>query len=152
MSNTPKNHGSDDFTAAMRDEQARGKDPYLDPKKYKTLGGESFASQEQRRLALQMVDDPEGLMTEAQRTSDVSQEAAIFARWTATNPEGNLAYRVFQVYAENMSASDPAFRRNLDNPLPRPRRRRIPNASTRSASRSPKICAILFSKIPASGT
>ncbi|KAK8036742.1 hypothetical protein PG994_015239 [Apiospora phragmitis] len=70
MSNTPKNHGRDDFTAAMRDEQARGKDPYLDPKKDKTLGGESFASQEQRRLALQMVDDPEGLMTEAQRTGD----------------------------------------------------------------------------------
>ncbi|KAK7967608.1 uncharacterized protein PG986_001885 [Apiospora aurea] len=69
MSNIPKNHGGGDFTAAMRDQQARGKDPYGDPEE-RNIGGESFMIQEQRHLALQMVDDPEGLMTEAQRTGD----------------------------------------------------------------------------------
>ncbi|KAK8079344.1 hypothetical protein PG994_003151 [Apiospora phragmitis] len=70
MNSTPKNHAGDDFTAEMRDKQARGKDPYGDPEEERNIGGESFTSQEQRRLALQMLDDPEGLMAEAQRTGD----------------------------------------------------------------------------------
>ncbi|KAK7906469.1 hypothetical protein PG985_016206 [Apiospora marii] len=70
MNSTPKNRAGDDFTAEMRDKQARGKDPYGDPEEERNIGGESFTSQEQHRLALQMVDDPEALMTEAQRTGD----------------------------------------------------------------------------------
>lgn len=103
MSNTPKNHAGDDFTTEMRDEQARDKDPYGDPEEERNIGGESFTSQEQRRLALQMLDDPEGLINEAQRMGDVSRAAVNFAHGISTNRKENLKYRVYQLYDGTIS-------------------------------------------------
>ncbi|KAK7906358.1 hypothetical protein PG985_016364 [Apiospora marii] len=70
MSDNSKNPAEDNFTAEMRDEQARGKDPYGGPEEAKGPGSESFVSQEQRRYAAQMLDSPEMLEYEALRTGD----------------------------------------------------------------------------------
>ncbi|KAK7948180.1 uncharacterized protein PG986_009066 [Apiospora aurea] len=73
---------ADGFTPEMRDRQARGKDPYLDSGEDSEgasgdWGGrnrgsrdESYAYMEQRRHAAQILDNPELLMTNAQREGD----------------------------------------------------------------------------------
>ncbi|KAK7977496.1 hypothetical protein PG988_004986 [Apiospora saccharicola] len=96
MSNTDYRHAAaaqypyqqstspDDFTPEMRDRQARGKDPYHDSGddsegasgdwggRNRGSRDESYAYIEQRRHAAQILDNPELLMTNAQREGDVS--------------------------------------------------------------------------------
>ncbi|KAI1644878.1 hypothetical protein F4815DRAFT_384459 [Daldinia loculata] len=73
----------DEFTAEMRDRQARGKDPYESSdassdwglegnRKYRAGGGkdESYAVLERRRVAAQVLDSPELLMMAAQRDNE----------------------------------------------------------------------------------
>ncbi|KAI1480645.1 hypothetical protein K445DRAFT_23232 [Daldinia sp. EC12] len=73
----------DEFTAEMRDRQARGKDPYESSdassdwtpegnRKYRAGGGkdESFPMTERRRVASQVLDSPELLMMAAQRDNE----------------------------------------------------------------------------------
>ncbi|KAK8077380.1 hypothetical protein PG996_003550 [Apiospora saccharicola] len=94
MSNTDYRHAAaaqypyqqstspDDFTPEMRDRQARGKDPYHDSGddsegasgdwggRNRGSRDESYAYIEQRRHAAQILDNPELLMTNAQREGD----------------------------------------------------------------------------------
>ncbi|KAK8039271.1 hypothetical protein PG993_007682 [Apiospora rasikravindrae] len=75
---------ADGFTPEMRDRQARGKDPYHDSGddsegasgdwggRNRGSRDESYAYTEQRRHAAQILDNPELLMTNAQREGDVS--------------------------------------------------------------------------------
>ncbi|KAK8133884.1 hypothetical protein PG984_005896 [Apiospora sp. TS-2023a] len=96
MSNTDYRHAAaaqypyqqstspDGFTPEMRDRQARGKDPYHDSGddsegasgdwggRNRGSRDESYAYIEQRRHAAQILDNPELLMTNAQREGDVS--------------------------------------------------------------------------------
>ncbi|XXG97208.1 acetyl-coenzyme A synthetase 2 [Hypoxylon texense] len=72
----------DAFTAEMRDQQARGKDPYessdgssdwtSEGSRYRAGGGkdEPFAILERRRVAAQVLDSPELLMMAAQRDNE----------------------------------------------------------------------------------
>ncbi|KAI1471350.1 uncharacterized protein F4812DRAFT_413654 [Daldinia caldariorum] len=73
----------DEFTADMRDRQARGKDPYESSdassnwtpegtRKHRAGGGkdESFSMTERRRVASQVLDSPELLMMAAQRDNE----------------------------------------------------------------------------------
>ncbi|KAI1780982.1 hypothetical protein F4818DRAFT_451239 [Hypoxylon cercidicola] len=72
----------DAFTAEMRDQQARGKDPYelsdgssgwtSEDSGYRAGGGkdEPFAVVERRRVAAQVLDSPELLMMAAQRDNE----------------------------------------------------------------------------------
>ncbi|KAI8964776.1 hypothetical protein F5Y11DRAFT_70217 [Daldinia sp. FL1419] len=75
--------GDDQFTVEMRDRQARGKDPYEssdassdwtpeENRKYRAGAGkdEPFAILERRRLATQVLDNPELLMMAAQRDNE----------------------------------------------------------------------------------
>ncbi|KAK8006351.1 hypothetical protein PG991_012648 [Apiospora marii] len=94
MSNTDYRHAAaaqypyqqstsaDGFTPEMRDRQARGKDPYHDSGddsegasgdwggRNRGSRDESYAYIEQRRHAAQILDNPELLMTNAQREGD----------------------------------------------------------------------------------
>ncbi|KAK8139953.1 hypothetical protein PG984_000019 [Apiospora sp. TS-2023a] len=70
MSDNSKNPAGDNFTDEMRDQQARGKDPYGGPEADKGPGGESFLSQERRLHAAQMLDSPDMIQCEALRTGD----------------------------------------------------------------------------------
>ncbi|KAK8016069.1 hypothetical protein PG993_014258 [Apiospora rasikravindrae] len=106
MSNTRKNHARDKFTAEMQDEQAKGKEPFDDPEENKNLDGEVFISQAQRRFALQILDDPES-----------------YNRST-THRRSTPEYRVYQLYAGDISMFYAAFSKNLYSPLPRVLRRR----------------------------
>lgn len=78
MSNGSKNPAGEGFTNEMRDEQARGKDPYGSQEETKTTASESFASQEKRYYSSQMLDSPESLMNEALRTGNVSLKPPLF--------------------------------------------------------------------------
>ncbi|KAI1769665.1 hypothetical protein GGR53DRAFT_473495 [Hypoxylon sp. FL1150] len=74
--------GTGTFTAEMRDQQARGKDPYessdgssdwtSEGSKYPAGGGkdEPFATLERRRVAGQILNSPELLMMAAQRDNE----------------------------------------------------------------------------------
>ncbi|KAK8087059.1 hypothetical protein PG994_002033 [Apiospora phragmitis] len=94
MSNTDYRHAAaaqypyqqsisaDGFTPEMRDRQARGKDPYHDSGddsegasgdwggRNRGSRDDSYAYTEQRRHAAQILDNPELLMTNAQREGD----------------------------------------------------------------------------------
>ncbi|KAK8029409.1 hypothetical protein PG993_010700 [Apiospora rasikravindrae] len=70
MSDNSENPAGNDFTAEMRDQQAREKDPYGDPDEDKGPGSESFISQEQHRCALQMLGNPDMIQYEALCTGD----------------------------------------------------------------------------------
>ncbi|KAH6656888.1 hypothetical protein BKA67DRAFT_655193 [Truncatella angustata] len=72
---------ADVFTPEMRDRQARGKDPYQDLGDSSDANNwagrrrtkeEPFSIVEQRRQAAEILDNPELLLTNAQRDNEVS--------------------------------------------------------------------------------
>ena len=74
MCDNSENPARNDCTAGMRDQQARGKDPYDEQED--EHDNKHFISQKQQHAA-QMLNSPESLMNEAQRTSDVSRAANV---------------------------------------------------------------------------